>query len=44
MWNSKQRFVDKNDMTLFGVMSPSGIPKPEDDKFDEYGVSEMTEL
>ena len=23
---------------------PSRIPKPEDDKFDEYGVSEMKEL
>ena len=29
---------------LFRVMSPSRIPNPEDDKFDEYGVSEMKEL
>ena len=31
-------------MDLFGVMSPSRIPKSEDDKFDECGVSEMKEL
>ncbi len=31
-------------MVLFGVMSPSCIPNPEDDKFDAYGVSEMKEL
>ena len=30
--------------TLFGVMSPSRIPNPEDDQFCEYGVSEMKEL
>ena len=29
---------------LFRVMSPSRIPNPEDDKFDEYGVSEMKEM
>ena len=39
-----QRFVDRNDMVLFGVFSPSRIPNPEDDKFHEYGVSEMEEL
>ena len=31
-------------MALFCVMSPFRIPNPEDDKFDEYGVSEMKEL
>ena len=30
----KERFVDRNGMTLFGVMSLSRIPNPEDDKFD----------
>ena len=43
----EQRFVDRNGMALFGVMTPSKIPNPEDDegdKFHEYGVSEMKEL
>ncbi len=31
-------------MALFGVMTPSQILNPEDDKFYEYGVSEMKEL
>ena len=40
----EERFVDRNGMALFGVMSPSRIPNPEDDKFDEYGVSEVKKL
>jgi hypothetical protein len=32
------------DNALFGVMSPCRIPKPENDQFDEYGVSEMKDL
>jgi hypothetical protein len=38
-----EKFVDRNGMVLVGVMvmSPSRIPKPENDKFDEYGMSEM---
>ena len=28
-------FVDRNGMVLVGVMSPSQIPNPEDDFFDE---------
>ena len=38
--------LDKNGKApgLFGVMSPSRIPNSEDDKFDEYGVSEVKEL
>jgi hypothetical protein len=43
-----ERFVDRNGMALLGVimlhMSPSRIPNSEDDKFDEYGLSEMKEL
>ena len=31
-------------MTLFGVMTPLRIPNPEDDKFEEYGASEIKEL
>ena len=31
-------------MALFGVMTPSQILNPEDDKFYEYGVSEIKEL
>ena len=30
-------------MALFGVMTASGIPNPEGDEFDKYGVSEMKE-
>ncbi len=40
----EQRFVDMNGTALFGVMTPSTIPNPQDDKFHEYGVSEMKEL
>ena len=40
----EERFVDRKGMALFGVMSPSRIPNPEDDKFYEYGVSEVKEL
>jgi len=36
-----ERFVDRNGMALFGVMTASGIPNPEGDEFDKYGVSEM---
>ena len=36
-----EKFVDRNGMVLVGVMSPSQIPNPEDDIFDEYGMSEI---
>ncbi len=36
-----ERFVDRNGMVLVGVMSLSQIPNPEDDFFDEYGMSEI---
>ena len=31
-------------MAVFRVLTPYLIPNPKDDKFDEYGVSEMKEL
>ena len=40
----EERFVDRNGMALFGVLTASRIPNPEGDEFDKYGGSEMKEL
>ncbi len=34
----KARFVDINDLSLFDVLHPSRVPKPEEPTFDDFGV------
>ena len=37
----KHRFVDINDMSLFDVMHPSRVPKPDDPTFGDFGVQQI---
>jgi hypothetical protein len=38
------RFVDINDLSLFDVLHPSRVPKPEEPTFDEFGEGEVRGL
>ena len=38
------RFVDINDLSLFNVLHPSRVPKPEEPTFDDFGVQEVRGL
>jgi hypothetical protein len=38
------RFVDINDLSLFDVLHPSRVPKPEEPTFDDFGVQQVRGL
>ncbi len=40
----KARFVDINDLSLFDVLHPSRVPKPEEPTFDDFGVQQVRGL
>ncbi len=40
----KYRFVDINDMSLFDVMHPSRVSKPDDPIFGDFGVQQVSSL
>jgi hypothetical protein len=40
----KARFVDINDLSLFDVLHPLRVPKPEEPTFDDFGVQQVRGL
>ena len=40
----KARFVDINDLSLFDVLHPSRVPKPEEPTLDDFGVQQIRGL
>jgi hypothetical protein len=38
------RFVDINDLSLFNVLHPARVPKPEEPTFDDFGVQQVRGL
>jgi hypothetical protein len=40
----KARFVNINDLSLFDVLHPSRVPKPEEPTFDDFGVQQVRGL
>ena len=40
----KVRFVDINDLSLFDVLHPSRVHKPEEPTFDDFGVQQVSDL
>ena len=40
----KYRLVDINDMSLFDVMHPSRVSKPDDPIFGDFGVQQVSDL
>ena len=37
----KARFADINDLSLFDVLHPSRVPKPDDPTFGDFGVKQI---